>query len=197
VRRLSIELIRAVAAIALFVWLFRCDWTSVPFLIEHAVKVFGFFLALIPFTQAYTALWRLCGGRALDPMNRPLLAATPAEFWRRYNRPAQQFLRDYVYRRVPGSPLRAIVITFIVSAIVHEYVFDIAVSRVQGYQTIFFLLQGAVVAATMRFHPSGRWVWPSIAATFLFNVVSSVFFFASVQGAIPFYANGLPAWLAW
>src|SRR5262249_41369018 len=89
VRRLIIELIQAVAAIALFIWLFRYDWTSVPFLIEHAVKVFSFFLALIPVSHAWTALWRLCGGRALDPMNHPLLAATPAEFWRRYNRPAQ------------------------------------------------------------------------------------------------------------
>jgi hypothetical protein len=196
-RRLCVALIQAAAAGALFVWVLRLDWSPCPFLVEHSVKVFAFFLVLIPVTHAYTALWRLCGGRGLDAMDRPLLAVTPADFWRRYNRPAQQFFHDHVYRRIRGSPLRAIVITFVVSAIIHEYVFDIAVSRVQGYQTIFFLLQGAAVAATIRFRPTGRWVWPAIAATFFFNLTSSIFFFASVQGVVPFYANGLPAWLTW
>jgi hypothetical protein len=196
-RRLCVTLIEAAAAGALFVWVLRFDWNYVPFLVEHSAKVFCFFLLLIPFTHAFTALWRLFGGRGLDPMDRPLLAVTPADFWRRYNRPAQQFFHDHVYRRLRGSPLRAVVITFAVSAIIHEYVFDIAVSRVQGYQTIFFLLQGAAVAATIRFRPTGRWIWPAVAFTFLFNLVSSVFFFASVQGVVPFYANGLPAWLTW
>jgi hypothetical protein len=196
-RRLFVALIQTAAAGALFVWVLRLDWRSVPFLLEHSVKVFSFFLLLIPLTHAYTALWRLCGGRGLDPMDRPLLAATPADFWRRYNRPAQQFFHDHIYRRIRGSPLRAVVITFAVSAIIHEYVFDMAVSQVQGYQTIFFLLQGAAVAATSRFRPTGYRLWPAIAATFLFNLSSSVFFFASVQGIVPFYANDLPAWLTW
>src|ERR1051325_6215301 len=59
-RRLGVQSIRAAAAVALLVWLFHRDWTSVPFLVEHAVKVFSFFLALIPISHAYTALWRLC-----------------------------------------------------------------------------------------------------------------------------------------
>jgi hypothetical protein len=196
-RRLGIALLQAAAAGALFVWMLRLDWEFRPFLVEHSIKVFSLFLVLIPVTHAYTALWRLCGGRGLDPMDRPLLAVTPADFWRRYNRPAQQFFHDHVYRCIRRSPLRAVVITFVVSALIHEYVFDISVSRVQGYQTIFFLLQGAAVAATIRFRPAGHWVWPAIAATFFFNLTSSIFFFASVQGVVPFYANGLPAWLSW
>ena len=36
-----------------------------------------------------------------------------------------------------------------------------------------------------------------IAATFLFNFTSSIFFFASVHSVIPIYANGLPPWLIW
>jgi hypothetical protein len=28
-----------------------------------------------------------------------------------------------------------------------------------------------------------------------FNVASSVLFFASIHGLVPFYARGLPAWL--
>ena len=196
-RRLCVALIQAAAAGTLFVWMLSLNWKFIPFCIEHSVKVFVFFLVLIPITHAYTALWRLCGGRGLDPMDRPLLAVTPADFWRRYNRPAQQFFHDHVYRRIRGSPRRAVVITFLVSAIIHEYVFGIALSRLQGYQTIFFLLQGAAVVATIQFRPRGRWVWPAIIATFLFNLITSIFFFASVQGVVPFYDNGLPAWLVW
>ena len=196
-RRLAIALLQAAAAITLFVWLMRRPWENVPFAIEHTVKVFTFFLALIPVTHAHTAFWRLCGGRGLDPMNRPLLAATPADFWRRYNRPAQQFFHDHIYRRVGGPPIRAILITFVLSAIIHEYVFSIALSRVQGCQTVFFLLQGIAAAATIRVRPTGLCKWAAIAATLSFNLASGVFFFVSVQGAVPFYANGLPTWLLW
>jgi D-alanyl-lipoteichoic acid acyltransferase DltB (MBOAT superfamily) len=130
-------------------------------------------------------------------MDRPLLAATPREFWRRYNRPAQQFIHDHIYRRIGGPPARAILLTFAVSALIHEYVFGIVLGRVQGYQTVFFLLQGFAVALTLRARPTGHRVWLAIAATFLFNVLSSVFFFASVHGVVPFYANGLPDLLRW
>ncbi len=193
-RRLFVSLLQAAAAMALFVGVWRFPWQSVPFFVEHAAKAFTVFLTLIPVTHAHTALWRLAGGRGLDPMDCPLLAATPAQFWRRYNRPAQQFFDEYIYRRIGGPPLRAIVITFAVSAAVHEYVFGIPIGRVQGYQTLFFMTQGLAVAATFRLRPTGRRVWPAIAATFLFNLASSVFFFASVQGVLPFYANALPAW---
>ena len=196
-RRLGNALVQAAAGIALFIWVMHRDWRGVPFLFEHAAKAFTFFLTLIPITHAHTALWRLAGGRGLDPMDRPLLAASPAQFWRRYNRPAQQFFHDHIYRCVGGPPIRAIIATFVISAVIHEYVFAIALSRVQGYQTIFFLLQGIVVAATIRARPTGRRVWPAIAATFLFKFTSSIFFFASVHSVIPIYANGLPPWLFW
>jgi hypothetical protein len=48
-------------------------------------------------------------------------------------------------------------VTFAVSAVVHEYVFGVSLGRVQGYQTLFFLLQGLGVAATVRLQ---RRVWP-------------------------------------
>jgi hypothetical protein len=36
---------------------------------------------------------------------------------------------------------------------------------------------------------------PWLAATLCFNLVSSVLFFASVNGLVPFYSRGLPGWL--
>jgi hypothetical protein len=43
------------------------------------------------------------GGSARDYMDRPFLARTPAEFWRRYNRNVQQFFLHDVFN--PDFPL--------------------------------------------------------------------------------------------
>lgn len=41
-------------------------------------------------------------------------------------------------------------ITFVISAIAHEYLFSITLEEVQGYQTAFFPIQGLAVALTLR-----------------------------------------------
>src|SRR5258708_7726703 len=56
------------------------------------------FAWLDPATGAAVAVWRLLGGTARDPMNNPFASRTPADFWRRYNRPAQQFLYEDPFR---------------------------------------------------------------------------------------------------
>jgi D-alanyl-lipoteichoic acid acyltransferase DltB (MBOAT superfamily) len=131
-------------------------------------------------------------------MDAPLLAPTPAEFWRRYNRPVQQFFHENVFKPAGGmrSPIRATLIVFAVSALVHEYVFGITLGRVQGYQTLFFLLQGCAAAATVRVRPAGWRFWPWFAATWIFNLATSLLFFASLNGVMPFYSRELPRWLA-
>ena len=55
-----------------------------------------------PFAGMGAAAYRLLGGVALDPMLSPATALTPAEFWRRWNRPAQQFLETYAFRPAGG-----------------------------------------------------------------------------------------------
>jgi hypothetical protein len=179
--------------------LFRLDWEGQPFALEHSAKVIGFYLALLPAAGAAVAAWRLLGGTARDSMDHPFLARTPADFWRRNNRPMQQFFYEDIFEPVGGVrfPLRATLIVFAVSAIVHEYVFGIALGRVQGYQAAFFLVQGGAVAATLRVRPrrARRILW--IMGTFLFNLVSSELFFASMNGVVRFYAHGLPPWLQW
>jgi hypothetical protein len=189
---------KTAVTVAFLVWLFRREWRDSPFILEHCIKVFAVFLALIAVSALGATLWRLAGGRARDFMDAPLRAATPAQFWRRYNRPAQQFLYEDVFKRLGGfsAPVRATLATFAVSALVHEYVFGITIGHVQGYQTLFFLSQGLAVAATARLRPAGWKVWPWIAATLSFNLATSVFFFASINSVVPFYSRGLPEWLA-
>ena len=74
-------------------------------------------------------------------------------------------------------------------------VFGVATGRVQGYQMIFFLINGCAVAATLHARPRGWQVVPWIAGTVAFNLGSSVFFFASLNAVVPFYSRGVPEWL--
>jgi hypothetical protein len=184
--------ITIVLGLVICVVVFRADWADWPFMFEHTVKVGVLFLVLIPLGSAASAGWRLLGGRALNFMDSPWAAQTPADFWRRYNRPAGQFLYEDVFKRAGGlrAPARATLVTFAVSAIVHEYLFSIAIGRVEGFQTAFFIVQGIATAATQRLRPHGPLAALALAATLAFNVVTSLLFFAGMDGVVPFYCRG-------
>lgn len=195
--RLAGATIGLVAGIVLLRALFGVDWDGRSFLAEHGSKVVAFLLAVFSGLAVAAALWRLLGGMARDYMDNPLAARTPADFWRRYNRNMYQFFWKDVFVSAGGlrAPVRATLIVFVLSAMMHEYIFSIAIGRVQGYQTAFFLLQGVAVAATASIKVRGRGAVLWVAATLAFNLVTSVLFFASMHELVPFYAHGLPAWL--
>jgi hypothetical protein len=195
--KLAAGLVGLAAGIVLLTVLFRADWGGWPFAVEHVSKVVAFFVAVLSGLAAAAALWRLLGGAARDYMDYPAAATTPADFWRRYNRNMQQFFWEDLFKPLGGfrSPLRTILLVFAVSALMHEYLFGIAIGRVQGYQTAFFLLQGVAVAATWRVRPKGWRTVPWRLGTLAFNLASSVLFFASIHGLVAFYSRGLPAWL--
>jgi hypothetical protein len=177
--------------------IFLVDWLNYPFVWEHVVKVTTLLGTLALGALAWAAAWRLAGGQARDAIGWIFLAATPAEFWRRYNRPAQQFFVEDVFKNVGGwrSPASAAFITFSFSAIVHEYVFCVPVGAVQLYQTAFFLSQGVAVAATLTVRPRGWAAVLGILVTLVFMYASSVMFFASANEILPFYSSNFPAWL--
>jgi hypothetical protein len=182
----------AVGAVVLsvgFAGLFLVDWRRYPFLAEHSAKVLAFFGSLTLLAAVASSAWRLAGGRARDAMNFPVLARTPAELWRRYNRPAAQFFHEDVFLPLGGRrrPVLAVIGVFVVSAAVHEYVFWPPIGRVQGYQTAFFLVQGLAVLLTRRLRPRGLSAAVGILGTLAFNLITSVLFFASVGQFIPFY----------
>jgi hypothetical protein len=155
--RLVVSILRTVLATFILVGLFQIDSGRLPFVVEHGAKVVALFLVLVPASKAAVAAWRLLGGRAREPMANPFAARSPADFWRRHNRPAQQFFYEDVFKPLGGLrwPIRATLVTFAVSGVLHEYLFSIAIGRVQGYQTAFFLIQGAAVAATRGIRPRG------------------------------------------
>lgn len=104
------DIVRLLVGAALFViagglgWiLLQLDWTQAPFALEHFVKVTALFATLIPGGVAYSAAWRLAGHPALEMMVHLYLARTPAEFWRRYNLPAEQFFYERVFKPAGGG----------------------------------------------------------------------------------------------
>lgn len=84
-------------------------------------------------------------------------------------------------------PVRAILATFLVSGLGHEYIFSVSSGRLQGYQTAFFLIHGFAVVATLRARPKGRWRLPWRIGTFGFLLVTTVLFGLSVNEIVPVY----------
>jgi hypothetical protein len=190
--RFAVSLAQLLGGIAYLKIAFSIRWGAAPFLIEHAVKVTGMYLAVVPLSRMGEALWRFGGFPALPFFDAPHRATTPAGFWRRWNLPAQQFLYQCVFKPFGGlrHPIRGVFLTFGLSALVHEYVFGIPLGRVQGFQTLFFMTQACGVALTLRFKPKGRAAVLGNALTLLFLLLTSVFFFRSVNAVAPFYDRG-------
>ena len=189
-----------VLALALLRWGGTVDWSVWPFLLEHTVRAGAFFLMVLFLFQQLAALMRMMGAYTINPENRPLRSRTPAEFWRRYNRWIGQFLEEDVFKPLGGRrhPVRVTMVVFALSGLGHEYIFYIATGKVQGYQMAFFLLQGLAVVMTLRVKPKGVAALAWGGGTWAFNLLSSVLFFASLQGVGPIYPTGLPAWFpAW
>src|SRR5262249_30335673 len=111
-RRLGFRAPAALASVLLCVTLYPVNWSTVWFPLEHVLKVSAVAFAVVLVTNALAAAYRLIGGVALDFMNNPLVAPTPADFWRRWNVPAQQFLNEYTFRPA-GGPRRAVRATLV------------------------------------------------------------------------------------
>jgi hypothetical protein len=78
---------------------------------------------------------------------------------------------------------------FLVSGIVHEYLFWAASGRAHGYQMAFFLIQGLAVVLTARVALSGSQAVLGIVGTLAFNLICSTLFFLSMNEVFPFYVS--------
>jgi hypothetical protein len=182
------------------VGVFQVPWAAYPFLVEHAVKSTSVTAWALWAFQANTALWRLAGApAAFFTTGNVLGACRPADFWRRWNRPMYRWLLENVYRPLGGhrNPPWAVLGTFAVSGLMHEYLFTVTFQRVTGYPTAFFLLHGLVVVLTRRLRPLGALVLPAAVFTFAFNTVSTLLLFIPLHERVRFYVNDVPPWLPW
>ena len=177
---------------------FQVHWAAYPFLLEHAVKSTCLAALGIWAFQANTALWRLTGAPAAFVTTKSVLwVCSPAEFWRRWNRPMYRWLLENVHKPLGGrqNPRLAVLGTFAVSGLMHEYLFGVTFRHATGCPTAFFLLQGLVVALTLRFKPTGRLALPATIFTFAFNTASTLLLLIPLNEQIPFYVNEIPQWV--
>jgi len=189
-RRAAVGLILGSLAILLLIRIFEIDWRNL-FVAEHCAKAIALFLIIQFLPNGLAASARLVKLPATDFGGLFFLARTPAEFWRLYNRPAEQFFYEHVFKPAGGRHrmILATLATFAVSGVIHEYVFDLAARRVLGTQMAFFMLEGLAVVATLRLRPRGWMTWPAILLTFAFNVAAVRIFLASLNAIVPFYVS--------
>jgi hypothetical protein len=166
------------------------------FLLDHTVKLVGLLVCVESFSLMWHGVMRLFRLDVPPLSDFCFLSLSPTELWRRYNTIVGPWLRDNFYIPAGGKSNRAkaVLLTFAVSGIVHEYVFGIGIGRITGYQMGFFMIQGLGVAYVSSPSESSRWVGPSRpflswAATMLFMLLTSILFLASFGQLLPsFYA---------
>jgi len=183
---------------AVTVGAFQVPWAGYPFLLEHAVKSTCLGAWTLAVYQANTALWRLAGAPAAYFTTQSVLwVGGPAEFWRRWNRPMYRWLRENVYKPLGGrrNPRLAVLGTFALSGLMHEYLLGVTLRHATGYPTAFFLLQGLAVVLTLRLKPTGWLVLPAALCTFAFNTASTLLLLLPLNDRLSVYVNEVPRWL--
>lgn len=176
--------------------IFRRDWIAQSFWIEHTFKTTVSGIWLIYAWDWYRSIWRLAGFRTVKFANKPQLAYSPAEFWRRYHREVHRWVYMDVFKPWSVmSPVLALLLAFAVSGLAHEYVVSISLEHFNGYMLLFFLLNGLASAVTWRLKLSGIYKYMGIVFTYIFIIFSAVFFFIPVNEGVSFYSNQVPSWI--
>jgi D-alanyl-lipoteichoic acid acyltransferase DltB (MBOAT superfamily) len=105
------------------------DWTStsssyLPFMAYCFANALLFYLGHSGLASVQIGLMHLCGWRVPERYNRPFLATSPADFWRRWNVYVTNWARRYVFRplafwlggrRVGLSQRKAIVVAVVLT----------------------------------------------------------------------------------
>jgi hypothetical protein len=94
--------------------------------------------------------WRVVGVDAKPLMDWPIVATSLSEFWgRRWNRAFRDLTHRFLFR--PLTPrlgaMGALIVGFFVSGLVHDAVISWPAQGGYGLPTLFFLIQGAGIAA--------------------------------------------------
>jgi len=195
-KRLAIGSVLLSIGICLMVVLFLHGLFKTSFLLDHTVKLLGLLLCVESFSLAWYGLMRLCRLDVPPLSDVCFLSSSPTEVWQRYNSIVGAWLRENVYIPAGGKSnrVRAVLLTFAVSGVAHEYAFGIGLGRLTGYQMTFFMMQGLAVAYLGSRHETSVPMLTSRrflawTATMLFMLLTSILFLASFGQVLPsFYA---------
>ena len=186
-----------VAQVLILVTIAQDVWT-----LNHLIVLAAFVIIMGCVGQCLLAIWRLQGLPIAHPVNDSILASrTPADFWRRWSWPPHVSLHRYIYRPLGGRRRHvfATLAVFLTSGVAHDILFFVAMGRLTGHQTLFFVLNGFGVLASpalervAAFGLAGRVLMRTL--TILFLVACSPLFFVSVHYVFPIYVKQI--WLMW
>lgn len=182
-------------------YLCSVPWLQESFVLDHSLKVFLFVVLVESLSLAITSAERLGGFQTAPVTRRIFLSSSVAEFWLRYNTRVHDWLYLNVFQPGGGgrAPVRAVLLTFFVSGLFHEWMFGISTSRFDGYQFTFFMLQAPACLLSPKLQRLAR--RPSLvgktiahALTILWFASTSVLFFHGVNRVFEFTYAAEP-WL--
>jgi len=157
-----------------------------------------FFFSVI--IDATSVPFRLAGLQLSEVFNAPPLARNPREFWsRRWNLWFSEVSNLLIFQPLGGvrRPLLGVSAVFVFSALLHEYMVWVALTRPDGRMTAFFLIHGvATIATTMLGKRLGRKTlmprWVAIPLHIAWFTLTAPLFFGPVEEAFT-----LSAWQLW
>lgn len=178
------------------------DAVQRSWLLNHLIVAAALVVIMQSLGQVLWGLWRLQGFMFVRPVADQILASrTPADFWRRWTWVTHAYLWRYVYLPLGGRRrhIRAVMGVFIVSALVHEFLFAIVLGRATGHQTLFFLISGVGVLASPLLERLGQRGWAGQALmrliTLSFLASTAALFLVTVNSITPIYVKSI--WLMW
>jgi hypothetical protein len=200
----ALRILGGLAGVAVGLLLARAKRGVSPFRssfpLDHAAMLVLFVLAIESLSQVLWGLERLAGYDVSPIIRRAFLSRSVSEFWQRYNVRVHDWFYRNVFRASGGGrhPARGLVLVFLASGLFHELMFDVATSKITGYQLAFFLIQAPPALGSRwlerlarRGGMAGRVVAHSL--TLLFLSAASVLFFRGLSDIFPFiYASRPP-----
>jgi alginate O-acetyltransferase complex protein AlgI len=126
-------------------------WCATPLLLVGLSLILHFgFLNLV------TSFWRTRGVAAERLFRDPLHATSLADFWsHRWNLGFAEMTALMIHRPLRGLAGRkvALMASFLVSGLLHELAISVPVRGGYGLPTLYFVIQGALVASGIRSRP--------------------------------------------
>ncbi|MCP4363691.1 MAG: hypothetical protein GY800_00075 [Planctomycetes bacterium] len=144
-------------ATALLALNWNLAWWKVSPVVDYITLGLEYYLLLMFVTTMLIAVYRLLGYEVAEFFKAPLYAMSPFEFWRRWNKPMQEWLVYNVFRvfgRVSGRKRFAtgVFLSFVASGLLHEYAVSLASCTINGFMLTYFMIQSFACLLSIRLH---------------------------------------------
>ncbi|MCZ6836190.1 MAG: hypothetical protein O7G85_10485 [Planctomycetota bacterium] len=204
-RRVAVKTLSASLRIPIGLGLFALGaWLGCPekyWALDHLLKLLEIYIFMGGMHDLIVASFALLGLHLDDVFRWPVFSKSVLDFWQRYSRHVNAWLRANVFLASGGRrhPVPSILLVFIFSSVIHEYVFLVALGIEDnlGWQTAFFMLHGLVAItglwAGRRLIALGIHIPRvfKIALTFTFIYFSSLLFMHCMDAMMTFHEGGI------